>query len=218
MFVFFPVSIDYNSNMSRLKSPFILCLLALLATAGLSALGPLENSLGNGVHVVYLHASWALTADVVLGLSAAAGLFALLLRRDILHKWSAALGFTGLFFWVTFIPLSFWAMQDNWNGLFLTEPRLRVSIIFAVTGILLQVGLVLLARPVLTSLFNVLFFVVLRIVLARTAYVLHPPPSPIFNSGISSLEIFFVAVILLNLAAAYFMTRGWLQRQSLNAD
>lgn len=204
--------------MSKIKSPLLLCFLAMLATAGLAVLGPRENSLGNGVHVVYLHGSWALTADVALGLSAVTGLLALLLRRDTLHKWSAALGYSGLFFWITFIPLSFWAMHDNWNGLFLSEPRLRVSLAFAVTGILLQTGLALLSRPVLTSLFNILYFVSLRIVLAHTTYVLHPPPSPIFNSGIPNLEIYFVAVILLNLAAAYFMTRWWLQRQSQHAN
>jgi hypothetical protein len=204
--------------MSRIKSPLLISFVAILLTAGVSALGPRENSLGSGVHVVYLHASWALTADLALGFAALTGLLALIIRRDDLHRWSAALGYSGLFFWITFIPLSFWAMQDNWNGLFLSEPRLRVSVAFAVTGILLQVGLALFARPMLTSLFNFLYFVALRIVLTQTAYILHPPPSPIFNSGIPSLEIYFIVVILLNLTAAYFMTRWWLQRLHKHAD
>jgi hypothetical protein len=43
---------------------------------------------------------------------------------------------------------------------------------------------------------------------------MHPPPSPIFGSGILSLQLFFVGVILLTLAAAFFLTRWWLKIRS----
>ena len=200
--------------MSHLRSPFLWFIIALVTTAALTAMGPQEKSLGNAVRIVYLHGAWALTAEAVLGLSAAAGLAGILLRREWLQHWSAALGYTGLFFWVTYLPLSLWAMQANWNGLFLSEPRFRVAVIFSVTGVLLQLGLTLLARPLYTSLFNVLFFIALRIGLSRANYVLHPPPSPIFNSGNLSLELFFIGIILLTMSAAYFMTRWWLQRRN----
>ena len=199
--------------MSRLKSPFFWFILALLTMAALTAVGPQEKSLGDNVRIVYLHGAWALTAEIVLGLSAGVGLLGILTRRDNLHHWSAALGYTGLFFWVTYLPLSLWAMQANWNGLFLTEPRFRVAVIFAATGILLQLGLILLARPAFTSLINVLFFIALRIGLARAQYVMHPPPSPIFSSGILSLELFFIAIIFLTLVAAWFMSLWWLKKQ-----
>ncbi len=199
--------------MSRLKSPFFWFILALLTTAGLTALGPQENSLGDNIRIVYLHGAWALTAEAALGVSAAAGLFGILFRREAMYRWSAALGYTGLFFWVTYLPMSLWAMQANWNGLFLAEPRFRVAVVFSVTGVLLQIGLRLLSRPVYTSLFNVLFFAALRIGLPRADYVLHPPPSPIFSSGILSLQLFFVGIIFLTMSAAYFMTLWWLQRQ-----
>ena len=198
--------------MSYLKSPFLWFILALLATAGLAALGPREEILGGSVRIIYLHGAWALTAETALGLSAAAGLSGILFRRAALQRWSAALGYTGLFFWVTYLPLSLWAMQANWNGLFLAEPRFRVAVIFSITGLLLQTGLALLARPVFTSLFNLLFFSALEFTLARAGYVMHPPPSPIFNSGNLSLELYFISVILLNISAAYFLTRGWLQK------
>ena len=207
------LTFGYNHGMSRLKSPFFWFVLALLTTAALIAVGPQEKSLGDNVRIVYLHGAWALTAEAVLGLSAAAGLFGILTRREQFHRWSAALGYTGLFFWVTYLPLSLWAMQTNWNGLFLAEPRFRVAVVFSVTGVLLQLGLTLLARPVFTSLFNVLFFSALRIGLSRADYVMHPPPSPIFSSGILSLQLFFVGIIFLTMAAAYFMTRWWLQKQ-----
>jgi hypothetical protein len=198
--------------MSILKSPFFWFVLAVLTTAALTALGPEDQSLGSNVRIVYLHGAWVLTAEVTLGLSAASGLLGILTRRERLHRWSVALGRTGLFFWVTDLPLSLWAMQANWNGLFLSEPRFRLAVIFAITGVLLQIGLTLLARPVFTSLFNVLFFVALRIGLSQTNYVLHPSPSPILSSGIISLQLFFIGIIFLTMVAAYFMTRWWLSR------
>jgi hypothetical protein len=199
--------------MSFLKSPFFWFILAVLTTAGLTALGPQEQSLGPNVRIVYLHGAWALTAEAVLALAAVIGLLGILTRGERLQCWSIALGRTGLFFWVTYLPLSLWAMQANWNGLFLSEPRFRIAVVFSVTGVLLQVGLTLLARPIFTSLFNVLFAVALWIGLSRAQYVMHPPPSPIFSSGVLSLQLFFIGIVFLTMAAAYFMTRWWLQKQ-----
>jgi hypothetical protein len=96
--------------------------------------------------------------------------------------------------------------------LFLSEPRFRIAVIFAITGVLLQVGLTLLAKPAFTSLFNVLFFVALWIGLKEAGYVLHPPPSPILNSGVLSLQLFFIGLTLLTMIAAWFLTRWWLSR------
>ncbi|MEW6093898.1 MAG: hypothetical protein AB1531_08040 [Chloroflexota bacterium] len=200
--------------MSWLKSPFFWFLLAVLTTAGLTAIGPEEKTLGENVRIVYLHGAWVLTAEAALALAGFFGLLGILFRRERLHRWSAALGRTGIVFWVIYLPLSLWAMQANWNGLFLSEPRFRLALIFAVTGVLLQVGLALLARPVFTSLANVLFFTALWITLRQADYVMHPPPSPIFESGILSLQLFFVGVLFLTMAAAYFLTRWWLRKQS----
>ena len=198
--------------MSLLKSPFFWFILAVVTTAGLTALGPQEQSLGSSVRIVYLHAAWVLTAEAIFGLSALAGLLGILSRRDRLHSWSAALGRTGLFFWVSDLPLTLWAMQANWNGLFVAEPRFRLAFIFAVVGVLLQIGLTLLARPLYTSLFNVFYFSALWIELRQTGYILHPPPSPIFNSEVLSLKLFFIGIILLTMMAAWFMTRWWHSR------
>jgi hypothetical protein len=200
--------------MRGFRSPFFWFVLAVLTTAGLVAIGPEEASLGGNVRIVYLHGAWVLTAEVVLALAALTGFIALLLRRGKFHRWSSALGRTGIILWIIYLPLSLWAMQTNWNGLFLSEPRFRIAVIFAVAGVLLQMGLALLARDVLVSLANVLFFTALWITLRQADDVLHPPFSPIFSSGILSLQLFFIGVIFLTMAAAYFLTRWWLQKPS----
>ena len=197
--------------MSKLKSPLSLFLISVILIALLALLGPEEKDLGANVRVVYLHGAWVLAAEMALLAAGIAGLLALVTKRDLFHNWSAALGRTGIFFWVTYLPLSLWAMQTNWNGLFLAEPRFRLALIFAVTGVLLQVGLWLVGMDWVTSLANVIFIIVLRAIFAGADNVMHPPPSPIFNSGNFAIIGFFLALILLSLLAAYFLTRAFLK-------
>lgn len=186
--------------------------ITIIVIALLALFGPEEQSLGSNVRIVYLHGAWVLSAESAFLAAGFAGLLGLIIRRDVLHKWSAALGRTGIIFWVTYLPLSLWAMQANWNGLFLAEPRFRLAAIFAVTGVLLQLGLWLMDTAWLTSLANVIYIVALRVIFATADNVLHPPPSPIFNSGNYAIIGFFVALILLSMLAAYFLTRIFFNR------
>jgi len=200
--------------MSKLKSPLSLFLISVILIALLALLGPEEKDLGANVRVVYLHGAWVLAAEVAFLAAGVAGLLGLVAKRDAFHNWSAALGRTGIVFWVTYLPLSLWAMQTNWNGLFLVEPRFRLALIFAVTGVLLQIGLWLVNMNWVTSLANVIYIIVLRAVFAGADNVMHPPPSPIFNSGNFAIIGFFVGLILLSLLAAFFLTRVFLGNTS----
>src|SRR5512138_2202780 len=196
--------------MLKLKSPVILFIAAVVLISLLALLGPEEKSLGANVRIVYLHGAWVLTAELAFLATGLAGLIALTTRRVVFHKWSAALGRTGIIFWVTYLPLSLWAMESNWNGLFLSEPRFRLAAIFAVTGVLLQIGLWIIDTDWVTSLANLAFIVVLRLVFATAQNVMHPPPSPIFSSGNYIIIGFFLALNLLTLIAAYFLTHWFL--------
>lgn len=198
--------------MSKLKSPLPLFFITVIVIALLAFFGPEEKSLGANVRIVYLHGAWVLAAELAFVAAALAGVIAFITKRDVFHRWSAALGRTGIFFWVTYIPLSLWAMESNWNGLFLAEPRFRLALIFAVTGILLQVGLWIINVNWLTSFANIIFIVVLRVIFSAADNVMHPPPSPIFNSGNFVIIGFFLTLIALTLLAACFLFRfflGW---------
>jgi hypothetical protein len=196
--------------MSKLKSPLVLFLVSVILIALLALFGPEEKDLGSNVRIVYLHGAWVLAAELAFVAAGLAGLIALIARRDAFHHWSAALGRTGIFFWVTYLPMSLWAMQTNWNGLFLSEPRFRLALIFAVTGVLLQVGLWLINTNWVTSVANIVFIVVLRVIFATADNVMHPPPSPIFNSGNFTIIGFFLALIALTMLSAFFLTRWFL--------
>jgi hypothetical protein len=197
--------------MSKLKTPLTLFFITVIVIALLATFGPEEQSLGANVRIVYLHGAWVLTAEIAFFAAAVAGVIAFITRRDIFHQWSAALGRTGIFFWLTYLPLSLWAMESNWNGLFLSEPRFRLAVIFAVTGVLLQIGLWIINVNWITSLANIIFIVVLRVVFSTAQNIMHPPPSPIFNSGNYAIIGFFVGLNLLTWLAAYFLTKAILK-------
>jgi hypothetical protein len=206
--------------MKKLTSNPLLAFFATLIIIGLmSLLGPQEKSLGASVRIVYLHGAWVLVAEaafILAGLIGALGLLSgkispLAKRQAALYKGSAALGLTGLVFWVTYLPLSMWAMQANWSGLFLAEPRFQLALTFAVVGILLQTSLWLFGLPWLTALGNIVFITTLLYTFSNAEYVMHPPPSPIFNSGISAVILFFVSLIVLTSLAAFFLFQFWLK-------
>ena len=199
--------------MTKTKPPLIYFSITVIVIALLTLFGPEEKSLGANVRIVYLHGAWVLAAEVAFIAAALAGLLGLLLRKEIFHAWSAALGRTGIVFWLTYLPLSLFAMQANWNGLFLAEPRFRIAMIFAVTGVLLQLGLLLFNISWLTSFANILYIITLRVVFATAQNVMHPPPSPIFNSGLWNIILFFVGLNILAWVAGYFLTRFFLGLQ-----
>lgn len=189
-----------SMRQAKLQNWFWLGLtVALIAVVAL--LGPAERSLGSQVRVVYLHGAWVWTALAAFVASGAAGLVGFLGRRDSWHCWSRDLGRTGLFFWITYLPLSLWAMQTTWNGLFLSEPRWRLALAFSISGLLLQVGLGLLGSLRLTSLGNMVFIGLLLYTLVRTDNVMHPA-SPILTSDAWLIRIYFFGLLALTLLAA----------------
>lgn len=191
-----------------MKSPILWFGLNLLAIIVVTTLGPAEKSLGTNVRVVYLHGAWVWAALICIFAAAAVGLVGLITRRNAAHYWSLALGRTGLVFWITYLPLSLWAMQTNWNGLFLSEPRWRVAMIFAIGGLILQIGITLLENPAWASALNLVYVVILVYVLQTTDQVMHPG-SPIFGSGAWRIQIYFLLLLVLTLLAAWQLARLW---------
>ncbi len=192
-----------RSNIRRAAG--ILLNLGLIVLA--VAFGPVENTLGASVRLVYLHGAWVEVGKYAFGLAALAGLVGLLpfrfqaaqstqtmQRRG--QALSQALGRSGLFFWLTYLPMSLLVMQATWGGYFFEEPRWRVPLEFGVVGALLQGGLYLLNSPRLACLANLVYGAALWVVLGGLTNVLHPD-SPIFNSGSVRIEIYFIVLLAL---------------------
>lgn len=198
-----------------LFSPVLWFFILLTLISAFALAGPPERSLGNSVRIVYLHGAWVWTSLACFIAAAAAGAYGLLTGKIAWHRWSRALGRTGLFFWITYLPLSMWAAQTNWNGLFLAEPRWRLAMVFSLGGLALQVGVSLLEDPSWASAGNLVFLALLGFSLANTEQVMHPP-SPILTSDVWRIQLFFAALLGLVLLLAWQMARWWLQREAVN--
>jgi hypothetical protein len=189
-----------------MRTSLLWFVLTLMAIAALTAVGPAEQSLGTNVRVVYLHGAWVWAALISILAAGLTGLAGLITQRESAHNWSLALGRTGLVFWITYLPISLWAMQANWNGLFLAEPRWRLALYFAVGGLLLQVGITLIDKPVWASCINLAYALILVYALQTTEQVMHPG-SPIFSSSSWRIQAYFIGLTALTLLAAWQMTR-----------
>jgi hypothetical protein len=197
------------------RIPFSLRLALLILLIGLMTfIGPSERSLGDNVRLVYLHGAWVWTAMITFMAAAAAGTLGLVLRKTVWQSWSFALGQTGLLFWITYLPLSMWTMQANWNGLYLAEPRWRIGLHYALIGFLLQGGLFLLRRARLASIANILYLAALVWSLSRAEQVMHPP-SPIMTSDSTTIQFYFFGLTGLCLLTAGTLAGWWRSRVKL---
>ena len=196
--------------MRKWLSPPICFLISLLFILALVALGPAERTLGTNVRLVYLHGAWVWSALASFAASAVMGIVGLARRREALQRWSLSLGRVATLLWLTYLPISMWTMQVNWNGLFLQEPRLRLAIDFALIALLLQSAIFVLDRPAEGSLLNIAFAGALAWSLMRTEQVMHPP-SPIFSSDSSTIKIYFIILLAACLMAVWQLAR-WIHR------
>jgi len=190
------------------KSAWIWMSVTMIAIGIITIFGPAEHSLGKHIRIVYLHGAWVWASLGAFMIAGAAGIIGLLTRRKDFYRWSEAFGRTGLVFWITYLPFSLVAMESNWNGLFLAEPRWKLALVFAITGVLLQVGLSLVDHPEWTAVLNFAFLVTLMVALVRTPIVMHPS-APIFNSDAWRIQLYFFAMVILTLFAMWQMARWW---------
>lgn len=195
----------------RRLSPLLWSAAFLSLVVAVSALGPPERSLGSHVRLVYLHGAWVWTALAGFALAGILGVVGLALRRPGPQRWSLALGQAALIFWLSYLPMSLWVMQANWNGLFLQEPRWRLGLDFAVVDVLVQGAILVLGSFAWASWLNLAVFGALTWALSHTPEVMHPS-SPIFSSGSPTIEVFFLTLVGLCLVCGWQLARWFFRR------
>ncbi len=180
-------------------------LLMLNVAVFLALVGPPEKTLGANIRAVYLHGAWIWAALLALTWAALQGARALVRHDPAALRASRLWGWMGLVLWWLYLPLSLWAMQTNWNGLFLSEPRWRAGVELAIVGLLLQ-GAAWFLPPRATAWINMGYLALIGVRLSVTERVLHPP-SPMFTSRAWAIQLTFFATLL----ALVWMARAWVR-------
>jgi hypothetical protein len=196
-----------------IRSAWFWLLISCFLIVLLTIFAPVEKTLGVNARIVYLHGAWVWAGLAAFAAAAGIGLAGILSRRPVLHGWSRAFGRTGLLLWFTFLPMSLYVMQANWNGLFFAEPRWRIPFTFAVVSVLLQAGLSFL--PVSwASIGNLVFSIALFLAMRGMDNILHPI-SPVMSSDSRNIQLFFSGLWILLVLAAWQITRIFHQLENL---
>jgi len=187
----------------------ILLVILLFLAVAIATLTPLEKTLGVNLRLVYLHGAWVWTGIITFFFSAITGLAALFTRKNILHNLSRTSGWSGMCFWLTYLPMSLAVMKINWNGFFFDEPRWKIPFTFAVIGLMLQFGLYLVNTNWITSLSNFIYGSALIFNLVNMDSVLHPG-SPVFSSESSEIKLVFTLLFAVTMLISMILTLIWL--------
>ena len=115
-----------ENKLSWYLSPAFWFLISAIAIAIITVTGPEEKTLGANARIVYLHGAWVWTGIALFSAAGIAGVVALYTRKQAVFDWSTVFGWSGLVYWLTYLPMSLWLMQVSWNGFFFDEPRWRV--------------------------------------------------------------------------------------------
>ncbi len=180
--------------------------LGLGVALGLSA--PLEQTLGERVRAVYLHGAWIWTALLGFALAALWGLGGWVRRDETWQRRSRAWGWVATAFWLTSLPITLWAMDVAWNGLFLAEPRWRLNLQFGLLAVLVQLALFLLP-PAWSGPVHAVFLGSYLVLLSRTPLVMHPP-APVFRASDWRFPLHFLLTVATLTVAAWYWTRSLL--------
>lgn len=196
-------------------SPWLQLSILLALIAVVTLFSPMERTLGSAARLVYLHGAWVWSGKLAFAAAAVAGLFGLLLHRIGWQRASRALGYSGLVFWVTYLPMSLWVQQLNWGGIFWDEPRWKVPLALGITAVLLQAGVAVIDDLRVTSVANIVFGAALWYFLNQVQNVLHPD-SPILTSDAVRIQIFFFLLLFLSIIFGVVLSRYFYRLRWMN--
>ena len=179
--------------------------LLLLAAIGVILFrAPLEQTLGSGIRVVYLHVALIWASLLGLLLNGVLGLAVAVTERPFLERWRQILGwlFIGLF--VLGVLVSLWAQQVNWGGILWREPR-NVSV-FNVTAVALITQILADWSPRLRwrGLLSVALAAFILWEIPRAELVMHPG-DPIGGSTSSAIQFTFYSLAILCFLAVLWL-------------
>lgn len=176
-------------------------------------LAPAEQTLGNFVKLIYLHAALVFVSLVMYSGVGLLGLLYLVTNRDVFLRWALPAKQVALIFWFIYIVTSMISMKLIWGAVVWAEPRF----VLAVSAFVVLLGIYLLSiafeTPRLVSVFNLSMAAAIWILISRIPRILHPG-SAIRSSPSLAIKLSALTVSLLLLAAAVqtarilYMKRG----------
>ena len=188
-------------------------LLAVLAL--LVWLSPAEAQLGNLIKIIYLHGALARVGIYAIMLAGVLGLVFVVRPRPALLRWSNAVQVAGLIAFTTHFALSVIPTHETW-GMWIAfdEPRTQMSLQIIGVGIIVVLVRRLVNDDRLSGLANGLLGIAVLLLNARTGILRHPA-NAIGDSTSSSIQLFYVGIVLI-CAALVGLLAWYLVQRNIN--
>ena len=165
---------------SKFIVPSLIILVVLIVVVAL--LAPTDRVLGEATRMVYVHGA---IIRVILGtflLSGLLGLVYLFNRKTAWVEWSRVLLETSLVLWIPYLISSTVATLQTWGAIAWFEPRWLVTLQISVVAPLAYVVSLVVKKPIVTAVLNVIVAVTIFVLTRSAGLVLHPI-DPIGTSG-----------------------------------
>jgi hypothetical protein len=206
-----------SSSLLTPKRVLILSVALLALLALLLILSPAEQQLGNLIKVIYLHGALARVGLYALMLASLPALIYLIRPRPALLRWSNAIQVAGMIVFVVHFALSVIPTHETWGvWIAFDEPRTRMSLQIIGVGLLVIVVRRLLNDHRFSAVANLLLGGAVLLLNLRTGVLRHPL-NPIGESSSSSIQLYYLA-ILLTCAALTGLLAWWLARRTMNDE
>ncbi|MEJ2748853.1 MAG: hypothetical protein P8183_13265 [Anaerolineae bacterium] len=115
------------------KLSWLFPVVLLLLMAMLVWLAPVEQSLGQGIKIVYVHVGLIWAGMLGFAVNGLLGLITAVTNNKKLADWLHIIGLVSLIIFVASVIVSLVAEQVNWGGIFWQEPR--NTAVFSVTAV-----------------------------------------------------------------------------------
>jgi hypothetical protein len=182
----------------------------LLVAALLVWQAPVEQSLGSGIKIVYVHVALVWTGMLWLVGAGITGLARLITERGGLTSWLAIVSRLGFALYALATVVSLWAEVVNWGGILWDEPRTNAMLQVLAVAVIVQVLHAWLSgRPRLQSALHILLALFL-LVRVRFAGLIFHPSDAIGSSDATAIRLTFYSLFVLCVIAGLWLT-GYLR-------
>lgn len=177
---------------------------------------PAEQTLGQGIKVVYVHVALMWVGMAGLALAGMLGAWIAVVpnaRSFRLDAWMDKFGWVALGLFIAGVVISFLAAKINWGAVSLREPRTEAGMIFSAVALIVKIVGGWLPSRRLRGALHALLMVLVVWSTVNTPLVLHPK-NPVGASSSSAIQFAFIGLSVLTALLFIWIVWYWQIRTS----
>lgn len=159
-------------------------------------LAPLEQTLGAGIRIVYIHVALIWTGMLQLVVAGILGLILLITESPGVQQWVTTISRVGFGFLTAAVVASLWAEIVNWGAILWSEPRTRAMLQLLAVALIARVLYGWIRQPRIQGLLHLLvalFLVASTLLVPRFFH----PDDPIGSSTATAIQLTFYSLFSL---------------------